>query len=31
MSFPNNDGMVSTGTDFGTDEWYVVSVQDEKL
>lgn len=33
MSFPNNDSMVSTGTDFGTDgdEWYAVSVQDEKL
>lgn len=33
MSFQKNDGMVSTDTDFDTDgdEWYAVSVQDEKL
>jgi len=31
MSFPRNDGMVSTDRDFDTDEWYVMSVPDEKL
>lgn len=31
MSFPKDGGTVSTDTDFDTDEWYLVSVQDEKL